>query len=282
MPTEAPAAVSQNIKGRSHLCMIQPPFRSPHHGASVEGLLGGGKTVRPGEISLAHFGTLFLDEAPEFRTSVLKALREPLEDGVITIARAEGSLELPAEFQLILVANPCPCGRLGQQSPGSPSLCFCSDEEIHRHWQRLGSALLDRIEIRIPVLPEPSKVVGSLQSRAVESRSESSSVIAARVRAAIDVQRRRFRGTSVRRNARMGPAMVEKYCALAPGPARSLQDLLYGSGLSNRALHGILRLARTIADLAGRDEINLADLEEAVSFRKAGEDPYEVLNVSQK
>ncbi|MDR2483478.1 MAG: YifB family Mg chelatase-like AAA ATPase [Treponema sp.] len=144
-----------------HSLITCPPFRSPHHSASAEGILGGGRTVRPGEITLAHLGILFLDEAPEFRSNVLQSLREPLEDRVITIARAEGQVKLPADFQLILAANACPCGRLGARNPSamqewSAGTCFCTPEEIHRYWRKFSGALLDRIELRIAALPPDS------------------------------------------------------------------------------------------------------------------------------
>lgn len=261
---------------------LSPPFRSPHHGASLEGLLGGGKTVKPGEISLAHYGVLFLDEAPEFRASILKALREPLEDGVITIARAEGSIKLPAEFQLILAANPCPCGRLGQTSGEGGSLCFCSDDEIHRHWQRLGSALLDRIEIRIPVVPAPEHWVHRMAIRQKSSVENLGTSVVDRVRLAIEIQRERFRCTGCRRNARMTPPLVERFCGLSPESAGALETRIRSAGLSNRAIQGVLKVARTIADLEGRSDIITADLEEALEFRRAGEDPYDVVSLSSQ
>ncbi|MDR2491388.1 MAG: YifB family Mg chelatase-like AAA ATPase, partial [Spirochaetaceae bacterium] len=134
------------------LLIQEAPFRSPHHSASVEGLLGGGKSIRPGEISLAHYGILFLDETPEFKINVLQALREPLEDKMIRISRAEGTVRLPADFQLVMAANPCPCGRLGMDNFAKPgSGCFCSGVEIERYWKRFGGALLDRVELRAAV-----------------------------------------------------------------------------------------------------------------------------------
>lgn len=255
----------------------RPPFRSPHHSASAEGILGGGKTVRPGEISLAHLGVLFLDEAPEFRSDVLKALREPLEDSVVTISRAEGALRLPADFQLIMAANPCPCGRLGAV-PGSGggtelSTCFCSGEEINRHWRRLGAALLDRVELRVPIVAEGPLGTG-------RSEEESSRVVAERVRAAVEAQRRRFAGTSVRRNARMPAGLMDRHCALDGAAAAVLARAASSLGLSGRACHGVLRVARAIADLAGRERLSAAHVEEAVLFRRSGDDPYEILACS--
>lgn len=259
---------------------LAPPFRSPHHGASLEGLLGGGKSVRPGEISLAHFGLLFMDEAPEFRLSLLKALREPLEDGVITIARVEGSVKLPAEFQLVLAANPCPCGRLGQDDGTGASLCFCSDDEIHRHWQRLGSALLDRIELRVPVLPQPHSWVEAFAMPRYRDVQEKSARIAERVLRAVNIQRERFRGCGCRRNARMPPHLVERFCEIPTSAIRDLEAGIRNAGLSNRALQGIIKVARTIADLDGRTDINSEDLAEALAFRRSGDDPYDVLSRS--
>lgn len=262
---------------------LAPPFRSPHHGASVEGLLGGGKTVKPGEISLAHYGVLFMDEAPEFRSSILKALREPLEDGVITIARAEGSVKLPAEFQLVLAANPCPCGRLGQMvGDEGGALCFCSDDEIRRHWQRLGSALLDRIELRVPVLPTPRNWVASLAKSGSVSHRQDSASVAKRVKMAVEIQRDRFRGLHCRRNGRMSPVLVERFCRLPEDTVRDLEIRIRQGGLSNRALQGVLKVARTIADLEGRSNIESEDVEEALRFRCSGEDPYDVLTLSDQ
>lgn len=257
-----------------------PPFRSPHHSASAEGILGGGRNVRPGEISLAHWGVLFMDEAPEFRTNVLQALREPLEDGVITIARAEGFVRLPADFQLIMAANPCACGRLGARLPLPGRVpvaysygagCFCSEEEIHRRWRRLGSALLDRLELRVPIVP-PLELP-------LSSEGEESSVrIAQRVLQAVEIQRRRFMGTGIRRNARMPPALMERYCSLEGAAERAFRDSLIRWGFSGRGAHGILRVARTIADLEGLQDIRDAHIEEAVLYRRFGDDPYDVLS----
>jgi magnesium chelatase family protein len=257
-----------------------PPFRSPHHSASAEGILGGGRNVRPGEISLAHLGVLFMDEAPEFRTNVLQALREPLEDGVVTIARAEGFVRLPADFQLIMAANPCACGRLGARLPLPGRVpvvysygagCFCSEEEIHRRWRRLGSALLDRLELRVPIGPPLELPLSS-------EGEESSAKIAQRVFDAVEIQRRRFMGTGIRRNARMPPAFMERYSSLKSAAERAFRDSLLRWGFSGRGAHGILRVARTIADLERVQDIRLPHIEEAVLYRRFGDDPYDVLS----
>jgi magnesium chelatase family protein len=261
--------------------ITRPPFRSPHHSATPEGILGGGKTVRPGEISLASFGVLFLDEAPEFRANVLQSLREPLEDRVITISRAEGPVPLPADFQLVLAANACPCGRLGvrprtegqgeTRKGTSPSGCFCTPEEIHRYWRKFSGALLDRVELRVVVIPPgPEELAGG--------REESSEAAARRVSRAVELQRERFKGTDIRRNARMTTGMTEKYCVLTGEAQRAFHTALEKLNLSGRAFHGILRVGRTIADLEGQDTITTAHILEAVQHRLMGEDPYDIFN----
>ncbi len=268
-----------------------PPFRAPHHSASAEGILGGGRVVRPGEISLAHFGTLFLDEAPEFRSNVLRALREPLEDGVVTISRAEGSLRLPADFQLILAANPCPCGRLGAPAPrpaasgadaSGPrapgpeadgfSSCFCSGEEIARHWRRLGSALLDRVELRVPLLPAPPSALP-------DPRGEPSRAVASRVARAVERQRARLSAFGLRRNARLPPALVDRFCVLDDAAAAAFTRAAERLSLSGRASHAVLRVARTIADLEEREVIGAEAVLEAVQHRRFGDDPYDLLQL---
>ncbi|MDR3173930.1 MAG: YifB family Mg chelatase-like AAA ATPase [Treponema sp.] len=270
--------------------ITRPPFRSPHHSASAEGILGGGRTVRPGEISLAHLGVLFLDEAPEFRSHILQALREPLEDQVITISRAEASVRLPAAFQLILAANPCPCGRLGMggTDPGAGTLnCFCSPDEVNRYWRRFGSALLDRIELRVPVLPPR---LGEMAG----PRGESSADVARRISQAVEIQRQRLDrlfpppgrepGRSgglpferPRRNARIPADLMESCCPLSERGEKALRTAAAKLALSGRAYHGILRVARTIADLEGRDSIDIDHILEAVEHRRRGDDPYDIL-----
>ncbi|MDR0761294.1 MAG: YifB family Mg chelatase-like AAA ATPase [Treponema sp.] len=261
--------------------ITRSPFRSPHHSATPEGILGGGKTVRPGEISLANFGVLFLDEAPEFRANVLQALREPLEDRVITISRAQGPVPLPADFQLILAANACPCGRLGirfrpeepraHRRGTSPSGCFCSPDEIHRYWRKFSGALLDRVELRTVVIPPDSKELSG-------GREEPSETAARRVSQAVEIQRERFKGTGIRRNARMTTGMTEKYCALTGEAQGAFHVALEKLNLSGRAFHSILRVGRTIADLEGKDAIITAHILEAVQHRRMGEDPYDIFN----
>jgi magnesium chelatase family protein len=259
--------------------ITNPPFRAPHHSASAEGILGGGRTPRPGEISLAHFGVLFLDEAPEYKINVLQALREPLEDRVISISRAEGPVHLPAEFQLLLATNACPCGRLGVKYNGNEmQSCLCSPDEISRYWRKFGGALLDRIEIRTvvhpPLMSDSATFGGSHQSDRIE---ESSADIAQRVQAAVAIQRQRFKGLGIRRNALIPAGKIETLCPLREKAHSAFHKALSHLGLSGRAYHGILRVARTIADLDGKEVIDTAHILEAVQHRRYGEDPYEIL-----
>ena len=255
--------------------ITQPPFRAPHHSASAEGILGGGRTPRPGEISLAHFGVLFLDEAPEFRVNVLQALREPLEDRVISISRAEGLIRLPAEFQLLLAANSCPCGRLGLKPDNDSAVtCLCSPEEINRYWRKFGGALLDRIELRAAVVPPGIGEIGSQGGS-----GESSAAIAKRVCAAVAVQRQRFKGTGIRRNALIPAGKMDAFCPLSDQARSAFHKALARLGLSGRAYHGIQRVARTIADLDNQEIIDTVHILEAVHHRRYGEDPYEILSM---
>jgi magnesium chelatase family protein len=262
--------------------ITQPPFRSPHHSASAEGILGGGRTPRPGEISLAHFGVLFLDEAPEFRINVLQALREPLEDRMISISRAEGPLRLPAEFQMILAANACPCGRLGIRHHDNGldgfhemQTCLCSPEEISRYWRKFGGALLDRIEIRVAVIPPGVNEIG-ITNGCDEERSAD---IAMRVKAAVEIQQMRYKGMGIRRNALIPAGKIETFCNMDQQARDAFHKALARLGLSGRAYHGILRVARTIADLDGKETIGTVHILEAVQHRRYGEDPYEIITM---
>jgi magnesium chelatase family protein len=240
---------------------LRPPFRSPHHSASLEGMIGGGRRLRPGEISLAHRGVLFLDEAAEFRSDVLQSLREPIEEGRVSLVRAGSVARFPAEFQLIMAANPCPCGNLGRKGRA----CLCSIQELQRYRQKLGGPLLDRIDIRIPVEPvPPSALIGP--------GGESSASIRARVAAALRIQADRYPG--LRRpplNARIEPGSIERHCRLRPGAVRAFQGEVFKLALSSRACHSILKLSRTIADLAGTEEIEESHVLEALRFRRFGD-----------
>ncbi|MDR2049098.1 MAG: YifB family Mg chelatase-like AAA ATPase [Treponema sp.] len=271
------------VRTEDHPSLItRPPFRSPHHSASAEGILGGGRTIRPGEITLAHLGILFLDEAPEFKANVLQALREPLEDQVITIARAEGPVKLPAGFQLVLAANACPCGKLGSrnhetwdnagegQGDWNGGGCLCGAEEIYRYWRKFGGALLDRIELRAAVPPP------DFSGPAAERQSSRS--IALRVEKAVAIQRRRFALSPCRRNARMQASQLDKFCTLTEAADQAFRKAAERLALSGRGCHGILKTARTIADLEGEEIIGADHILEAVDFRRQGDDPYDILS----
>ena len=275
-------SLARQISGGESGLIRQPPFRSPHHSASTEGVLGGGRNIRPGEITLAHFGTLFLDEAPEFRSPVLQSLREPLEDKVVTIVRAESNHKLPADFQLILAANSCPCGRLGAVHPGGDepdaacsidSGCLCSADEIRRYWKKLGGALLDRIDLRIPVrAPGVLKPAGE--------GGEKSEEIRRRVIEAVKIQRERFKNTNIRRNSGMFPGQIDKFCQMTKKAEEAFILAAAKMGLSGRACHSILKISRTIADIEKKDSIDAVHILEAVQHRRFGDDPYDILSIT--
>jgi len=237
-----------------------PPFRTPHHSASAEGIIGGGKVPRPGEVSLAHEGVLFLDEAAEFSTALLQSLREPMEEGSITIARAGTSMRFPARFQLVLAMNPCPCGNLGRKQ----ATCFCSTLEISRYWRKLGGALLDRVDLRIPL--EPVRFEDMAGSDAADTGN--SAEAARRVAGAIRMQRERYKDLAFRRNAHIPPGLIDRFCALDHEGRAGLQDAARQFSLSSRAFHSILKVARTIADLNGSPGIHKEHLLEAVQHRR--------------
>lgn len=248
------------VLGAGASLIERPPFRMPHHSASMEGLIGGGRMQRPGEVSLAHGGVLFLDETPEFRMALLQSLREPLESGEVTVVRAGYSVRYPAGFQLVCAANPCPCGNLGRDA----GVCLCSPADIHRYWRRLGGALLDRIDVRAPVSPPRP---ADLQAPAAEGSAR----IAARVAEAVERQRRRYRGMEWDRNADLPAGAVETHCRLDAGGLAVLRDAVGKLGLSARAYHAIARVARTIADLERSDGVAADHLLEAVQHRRYGD-----------
>jgi magnesium chelatase family protein len=218
------------------------PIRMPHHTVSVAGLLGGGRPLRPGEVSLAHRGVLFLDELPELPRACLEGLREPLEEGVVTIVRAHGAVTLPARFQLLAAMNPCPCGYLGHPQRA----CTCSPPAVARYLGRVSGPLLDRLDLVVPVAPTP------ITGEPVREAGEPSAVVRARVLRARQRQAERLRGTPWRTNAEV-PARagaMERLCALEPGATRLLEHLAEARQLSPRAQHRLRRVARTLADLA--------------------------------
>jgi magnesium chelatase family protein len=245
------------------------PFRSPHHTISHAGLVGGGNLPHPGEISLAHRGVLFLDELPEFGMRVLEVLRQPIEDKVVTISRAQGTLTFPANFMLIGAMNPCPCGYYGD--PVKP--CTCSNAIVTKYQKRISGPLLDRIDIHIEV---PRVEYDKLSDRRL---GEPSAVIQARVESARQRQRVRFQvrsthprdrsnsQSSITCNAEMRPAEVRQYCTLDESSRSLMKAAMSQLNLSARAYHRVLKLARTIADLAGSEAIQTAHLAEALQYR---------------
>jgi len=233
------------------------PFRSPHHTISHAGLVGGGRWPRPGEISLAHRGVLFLDELPEFGLRVLEVMRQPMEDKVVTIARAQGSLTFPANFMLLGAVSACPCGYYGDPVKE----CTCSMGMISRYQKRISGPLLDRIDIHVEV---PRVDYEKLSD---ERRGEPSEKVRGRVQAARERQQERFEGTPLTCNADMGPAEVRTLCKIDDDSKSLLKSAMHQLQLSARAYHRILKLARTIADLEGSDEIQMHHLAEALQYR---------------
>ncbi|MES1947962.1 Mg chelatase-like protein [Salinisphaera sp. C84B14] len=233
------------------------PFRAPHHTASGVALVGGGSTPRPGEITLAHNGVLFLDELPEFDRRVLEVLREPLESGHIVISRAARQAEFPAAFQLIAAMNPCPCGYLGDAS----GRCNCTPERISRYRDRISGPLLDRIDMHLNVAPVGRDVLmGGAQAERAESSTE--------VRERVVVARQQAAARGHGPNACLRPADIDTYCLLEKSARSILEQAIARLGLSARAYHRILRVARTIADLAGADTINAGHVAEAIGYRQ--------------
>lgn len=238
--------------------MTRRPFRSPHHLTSQVAVVGGGQSPHPGEVSLAHNGVLFLDELPEFGRSVLEVLRQPLEEKKITVSRAKYSVEYPANFTLIAAMNPCPCGFYNHPSKE----CTCSPGAVHRYMSRISGPLMDRIDLHIEVTPvPPSELSGAVCG-------ESSAAVRERVIRARAIQSARFEGkTGVYTNAMMNAAMQRTYCRLDASTATLLERAMERLSLSARAYDRILKVARTIADLAGREHIETADVAEAINYR---------------
>ena len=244
--------------------MRRPPFRAPHHTTSDAGMTGGGRPIRPGEVSLAHRGLLFLDELPEFRRPVLEALRQPLEEGCVRLVRASGAVELPAAFQLIAAMNPCPCGHRGDERRE----CECDDGAVGRYRAKLSGPLLDRIDLHVPVPAVPVEDVLP-RSDGLRETLEHSREVAARVLEARARQARRYARESFATNAELPPAGLGRYCALEAECRALLERAVDPLGLSMRAVTRVLRVGRSIADLAGSDAIGPEHLAEAIGFRSA-------------
>lgn len=252
------------LVGQDRALVRQRPFRAPHHTISHAGLVGGGSTIRPGEISLAHRGVLFLDEFPEYPGAALEALREPLESGTVTISRARGSLTFPARILLIAAMNPCPCGYYGDARRS----CSCNEATVSRYQRRVSGPLLDRFDLFMDV---PRVEYHELSG---EPSGEPSATVRERVEAARELQRERLAATDHLTNAEMGPVEVREFCQqqLEPDAEPLLSAAMEQIGLSARAFHRVLRVARTIADLAGCETISGAHLAEAIQYRRRSAD----------
>ena len=235
------------------------PFRSPHHTISNAGLAGGGTNPRPGEISMAHKGVLFLDELPEFRKDTLDMMRQPLEDGSVTISRASGAVTYPAEFMLVCAMNPCKCGWFGDSS----RRCTCSEQAVANYRSRISGPMLDRIDIVVEV---PAVKFEELRDRA---EAEPSAAIKERVNAARAIQNKRFGVGSGMCNARMGPGEMRSFCELDESSSALMKQAFEALGLTARSYDRILRVARTIADLDGSEDIQDSHLAEAIGYRAA-------------
>jgi len=240
------------------------PFRSPHHTASYVGLIGGGNSIRPGEISLAHRGVLFLDELPEFPRQVLEALRQPLEDGQVTISRASGSLTFPAKFILLAAQNPCPCGFLGDKKKN----CVCMPGAVAKYQRKISGPLLDRIDIYLEV---PAVEVEKLSE---EIKMEDSKTIKKRVMGARRIQSQRFKSAGLERiltNAEMGNSEIREFCQITQEGMDLLKLAISSLHLSARGYHRVLKLSRTIADLARSENILTEHVAEALQYRSRDE-----------
>jgi len=237
--------------------ITQRPFRSPHHSASAASLAGGGHIPSPGEVSLAHNGVLFLDELPEFTSASMEALRQPMEDGVITISRASGRLTYPCSFQLIAAMNPCRCGFYGHPTRA----CTCAPGSAARYLGKISGPLLDRLDLHIEVPPV------DYQQLAGRPAAESSAEIRKRVNAARAIQHQRYHGTDVLCNARITPAMQRTYCEMTDAASALLRKAFERIGLSARAYDRILKIARTIADLDNEEKLSTTHIAEAIRYR---------------
>ena len=257
-------SVAGTLRGRALL--VEPPFRAPHHTSSEAGMIGGGRPLMPGEISLAHRGVLFLDELPEFRRNVLEALRQPLEEGFVHLSRAGLALEFPARFQLIAAMNPCPCGYRGDETRE----CNCNDAAVNRYHAKLSGPLLDRIDLHVAVPPLRRP---SILSPGVSGHAEPSQRVAERVREARARQWRRYRSEPFATNAELPFKRLAEHCRLCARSQALLDRAVPGLGLSMRGLTRVLRVARSIADLTGSDDVLEPHVAEAIGYRAGGATP---------
>jgi len=233
------------------------PFRSPHHTVSTAGVAGGGTVPRPGEISLSHNGVLFLDELPEFKREVMEALRQPIEDGKVTISRVAGSLTYPSSIMLVAAMNPCPCGFFGHPTRE----CTCTQNAVHKYLNRISGPMLDRLDLHVEVPPVDYEALSS------KAEEESSEEIRKRVNKARRIQQERYKGTGITCNARLTPSLLKKYCVMSEEASKYLQLSFERLGMSARAYDRILKVARTVADLDSSEIIEKTHIFTAISFR---------------
>lgn len=241
---------------QSGKAVTKRPFRSPHHSASAVSIVGGGSKARPGEISLAHKGVLFLDELPEYKKDVIEAMRQPIEDGVVTVARAAGTYTYPSNMMLVCAMNPCRCGYYGDGS----RKCRCSESDVTRYLSKVSGPMLDRIDIQ---LEAKSVNYDDLQ----RPMGESSEVVRARIEKARKIQAERYKNENVSCNADLAGSLVEKYCVVGDSEKALLEQAFKTMNMSARAYTRILKVARTIADLDGRENIDSMDIAEAIGYR---------------
>ncbi len=246
-----------SLLSRDNPLIKKRPFRSPHHTTSHIGMIGGGTHPKPGEISLAHRGVLFLDELPEFSRQTLEALRQPLEDGHVTVSRAAGTVNFPAKFILIAAQNPCPCGFFGSQTKP----CICSPSQITRYQKKISGPLLDRIDIHLDV-PQVNleKLTGDL-------KIEDSKTVRSRVQNARNIQTRRFTNQKITCNAEMTPKEIKEFCPLTDDALKLLHTAAQTMSLSARGVHRVLKLSRTIADLSACEKVEINHLAESLQYR---------------
>ena len=245
------------ILDKTHPIVTTRPFRSPHHTISSAGLSGGGTVPKPGEISLAHNGVLFLDELPEFKRDAMEALRQPLEDGTVTVTRASGTVTYPSNIILVAAMNPCPCGYYGHPTKA----CTCSQNAVHKYLNRISGPLLDRLDLHIEVPPVDYKSLSD------KSQGETSAQIRERVSRAREMQVQRYSGTGITCNAQLTPSLLRKHCVMTDEASAYLSRSFDAMGLSARAYDRILKVARTIADLAEQQTIQKEHIGAALRFR---------------
>ncbi len=249
-------SVAGKLKSNSSI-ITQRPFRSPHHTVSPASIVGGGRIPKPGEISLAHYGVLFLDELPEFNKNTLEVLRGPLEDRIITLSRVNSTLTYPCNFMLIASMNPCMCGYYGSEE----KQCTCTPQSINRYLSKISGPLLDRIDIHIEVKPVKYQKLNS------DTKTETSEEIRKRVNKARAIQLERYKNIKIYSNAELTPRLIEKYCKISEKSKKILEAAFERLGLSARAHGRILKVARTIADLDSSKDITEVHLAEAIQYR---------------